>query len=97
MRVVVEHEAEQEMLEAAGYYDAQVAGLGADFLDEVEAASDIVGDDPLRFGYYDRPIRSIKLERFPYRLLFAVDAECVMIVAVMHLHRRPGYWKRRLS
>jgi hypothetical protein len=97
MRVVLEREAEQEMLAAAEYYDAQVEGLGSDFLDEVEAASNALGKDPIRYGFYDRPIRSIKLARFPCRLLFAVEADRVLVVAVMHLHRRPGYWKRRLS
>lgn len=97
MRVVLEHEAEQEMLEAARYYDEQISGLGSDFLDEVEVATETIGEEPDRFGFYDRPIRSIKLERFPYRLLDAVEMDRVFVVAVMHLHRRLGYWKRRLS
>lgn len=97
MRVILEHEAEQEMLAAAEYYDEQQNGLGADFLDEVDVATDAIGRAPQRYGFYGRPIRSIALERFPYRLLFAVETDRVVVVAVMHLHRRPGYWKHRLS
>jgi plasmid stabilization system protein ParE len=97
MRVVLEHEAEQEMLDAAKYYETEKTGLGADFLDEVQIASDAVGRNPRRYGFYGRPIRSIKLERFPYRLLYAIETDRVLIVAVMHLHRQPGYWKHRLS
>ena len=95
MRVVFELEAEQEMFEAADYYDAQVAGPGYNFLDEVEAGSNALGKDPFQYAFYDRPIRSIKLARFPYRLLFALEADRGFAVPVMHLHRRPGYWKRR--
>lgn len=97
MRVVFEREAEQEMLEAAKYYEGHVTGLGLDFLDEVEAALSAIAENPLRSAYYNRPVRSIKLARFPYRLLFVVERACVVIVAVMHLHRRPGYWKRRMN
>jgi hypothetical protein len=97
MRVVLEHEAEQEMIEAAQYYEDQQKGLGVDLLDEVEIAIATIGRAPLRYGFYDRPIRSVALDRFPYRLLFAVESDRIFVVAVMHLHRRPGYWKHRLS
>ena len=97
MRVVLEREAEQEMLDAAKYYETAQLGLGSDFLDEVQIASHAIGRDPLRYGFYGRPIRSIKLERFPYRLLYAIETDRILIVAVMHLHRRPDYWKHRLD
>jgi plasmid stabilization system protein ParE len=96
MRVVLEREAEQEMLESAAYYEAQQAGLGAAFLDAVDEAADQIGRQPRLWGYYSRPVRSIRLKRFPYRLLYVVQPERVYVVAVMHLHRQPGYWRRRL-
>ncbi|MFM8469487.1 MAG: type II toxin-antitoxin system RelE/ParE family toxin [Limisphaerales bacterium] len=97
--MILEREAEDEMLEAARYYDEQQAGLGADLLDKVDVAIDEVGADPARFGFYrgSKLVRSIRLERFPYRLLFVLEPDRVAIVAVMHLHRHPNYWKHRLS
>ena len=41
-------------------------------------------------------MRRRMLNRFPYGLLYAVEADRIIVVAVMHLHRRPGYWKDRL-
>lgn len=96
MRVVLEREAEQEMLDSAAYYESQQAGLGAAFLDAVDEAADKIGRQPKWWGYYARPVRSIRLKRFPYRLLYVVQPERVYVVAVMHLHRQPGYWQRRL-
>lgn len=98
MKVILEREAEAEMVEAAKYYNEQQRGLGSDFLDKMDAAADEIAADPLRFGFYrdSRNIRSIRLERFPYRLLFAVEPDRVSVVAVAHLHRRPDYWKHRL-
>ncbi|MDW8309029.1 MAG: type II toxin-antitoxin system RelE/ParE family toxin, partial [Verrucomicrobiales bacterium] len=90
-------EAEQEMIGAAPYYESQGAGRGSDFLDEVEAAINAIEVNPFRYGYYDRSVRSIRLARFPYWLLFVAEEDRIVIIAVMHLHRRPGCWKRRLN
>lgn len=99
MKVNLEREAEQEMLDAAAYYNENQSGLGADFLDKVDAALDEIAVRPERFAFYrgSKTVRSIRLERFPYRLLFVVEARRVAVVAVAHLHRHPDYWKKRLS
>lgn len=98
MNVALEHNAEQEMLEAAHYYEEQQPGLGGDFLDEVEAGLTRIAGSAGRFGFYrgSETVRSVRLERFPYRLLFVLEPERAVVVAVMHLHRRPDYWKRRV-
>jgi mRNA-degrading endonuclease RelE of RelBE toxin-antitoxin system len=98
MTVHLEHDAELEMLEAARHYEEQQSGLGSDFLDEVDFSLEQIRRGAERFGFYRRSkiVRSVRLERFPYRLLFVVEAELAIVVAVMHLHRRPDYWKKRI-
>jgi hypothetical protein len=99
MKVILEREADAELVEAAQYYNEQQPGLGSDFLDKVDAAIDQIATDPLRSAFYrgSKIVRSIRLARFPYRLLFVVEPSCVSIVAVAHLHRHPDYWKHRLK
>ena len=99
MKVKLEREAEQEMLDAAAYYNENQSGLGAVFLDKVDAALDEIAAHPARFAFYhgSKTVRSIRLTRFPYRLLFIIEARRVVVVAVAHLHRHPDYWKKRLS
>ncbi len=41
--------------------------------------------------------RRYRLNRFPYGLVYAVLPTETVIVAVMHLHRNPGYWVDRLK
>jgi len=36
------------------------------------------------------------VDRFSYAVLYRAEAEQILLVAVMHLHRRPGYWRHRL-
>jgi len=39
----------------------------------------------------------VRLARFPYRLIVAVlDDERLLLLALAHDHRRPGYWLPRL-
>jgi hypothetical protein len=45
---------------------------------------------------FGRRIRRIIVPRFPYALLYRATSDRILIVAVMHLHRRPGYWRSRV-
>jgi plasmid stabilization system protein ParE len=87
--------AEEEMVEAARFYERRHAGLGFDFLAEIERAIARMREYPEA----GRPVRAGTrrrlLRRFPYGLLYRADAEEIVIVAVMHLRRRPDYWRTR--
>ncbi len=99
MKVEIERDAEAEMVEAARYYDEHQPGLGSDFLDKVDDAIGQIAGHSSRFGFYrgSKAVRSVRLARFPYRLLFTIRTDRVLVVAVAHLHRHPDYWKNRLS
>ena len=45
--------------------------------------------------YYDKQQRGLGL-RFPYAVLYTVEHDYVLIVAVMHCHCEPDYWLHRL-
>jgi plasmid stabilization system protein ParE len=47
LRVVFRRAAQAEFLEAAAWYEQQRAGLGEDFLREVESAIDRAAESPL--------------------------------------------------
>lgn len=88
--------AEEEMLEASAYYEGQARGLGRDFLAEVRRAVDSIVENP-RLGRIVRlPIRRRLMRRFPFGILYRIDPQEIVIIAVMHLRRRPGYWAERL-
>ena len=42
-------------------------------------------------------IRRRLVRRFPYAILYTIEADHILIIAVMHGHREPGYWKDRLE
>jgi hypothetical protein len=90
-------EAAQELLAAVQYYEAQKAGLGGAFLDEVDAAIATIKDAPARWPAIEDEFRRYRLDRFPYMLVYETKHDALVILAVAHLHQRPGYWRERLK
>ena len=89
-------EAKHEFVEAARYYHWEQPGLEDDFVEEVGRAVSRIVVSPEVYREFDPPFRKAKTDRFPYQIVFIIDGETILIVAVMHQSRRPGYWKERL-
>lgn len=87
--------AERELNDAASYYEAEGAGLGAAFLGEVERAIAAIAQFPDSGTQMSEVVRRKLVRRFPYGVLYSVDAEELRILAIMNLHRRPFYWRGR--
>ena len=84
--------AEQEMFDAAAYYESQVPGLGETFLDKIASAIADIASSPKRWPIIQPDIRRRLLYRFPFGLIYRVDPNEIVILAIAHLHRRPIYW-----
>jgi plasmid stabilization system protein ParE len=88
-------EAEAEFVQAIEYYEECEAGLGYDFAVEVYSAIERTMAYPKAWPIIEEDIRRSLVRRFPYGILYAEEDEELFIVAVMHLHRDPDYWKHR--
>ena len=95
MRIVSHPEADQELEAAARWYEERQAGLGDDLLGEFTSALRRIADDPERWRILRGGNRRLNFDRFPYAIVYSVRAEELFIKAVMHLHRRPFYWRDR--
>ncbi len=98
MQIVIFHpEARRELLDAANYYDASRRGLGEIFLDAVEHATWLIYANPLGWKKIRGDVRRHLLRRFPYGIIYHADERRIFILALMHLHRKPDYWVKRLE
>lgn len=88
-------EAGEEMVAAARFYEAQATGLGVDFLVEVRRATEGISKNPRAGRVLRGKVRRRLVRRFPYSLLYRVNPDEIVVMAVMHLRRRPGYWRGR--
>ena len=88
--------AEEEMLEAAFYYEMQVESLGTNFLEIIEKAITEIVEKPHIWPKIEQGIQRRLIRRFPYSILYTVHEDEVLIVAVMHHKQKPRYWIGRL-
>jgi hypothetical protein len=94
-RVTFHPEAEAELVAAGKFYEAKWAGLGLDFIAEVQRATRTVVTYPRIGRRFSRRLRRVLVPRFPYGVLYQVRPDEIYVVAVAHVRRRPGYWRRR--
>ncbi len=83
------------MIEAAAYYEKQQPGLGRRFLASVEDAVHRIRANPRLYPVVDRDVRRCLARIFPFGVLYREQTDELVVMAVMHLHRDPGYWKER--
>ncbi len=88
-------EAQAEFEWAARFFEEKAAGLGVDFVRVVERLARRVLDFPNSGQAFGPRLRRMLVPRFPYGLLYSVEDDRIFVVAVMHLHRQPGYWRPR--
>ena len=94
-RLLLAPEAEIELAEAWRYYEERQSGLGDLLLADFEAACGRIERNPVAWAYHYRHYRRHLLDQFPYGIVYTIEENCLWGIAVMHLARRPHYWKYR--
>ncbi len=97
MKYVFHPEALIEFSEATIYYFQKSSKLGAAFYAEIETTIHQIVENPKLFRLIEEDIRCCFTRRFPYGILYTVEKNYVLIVAVMHYSREPFYWKHRIK
>jgi plasmid stabilization system protein ParE len=89
--------AEQELDDAAEYYGCLSQALSRRFLNEIQAFTDKILANPLRYSIRIKEVRRANLKEFPYHLNYFLHGAAIAIVAVSHDRQRPYYWRGRLK
>ncbi len=96
-QVVFLPEADLEMFGAAKFYESKATGLGADYISEVEHAVRAIAESPTTWPIIEGELRRRLVRRFPFGILYRIEPDSIIIIAVSHLRRKPGYWKKRIK
>lgn len=89
-------EADAEYEAAVRHYASIMPELGGRFFDEIERLIAEARTKPTVFRFIHPPARRVLANDFPFGLIYVDQPDRVWILAVMHLHRAPGYWQHRL-
>jgi plasmid stabilization system protein ParE len=96
MRVSLSNEALADFEEATDWYLGELAFSAADdFADAVEQALTLLRRFPEMGTPGRTKARALSLTKFPYSLIYRVNADHVSVIAIAHHSRRPGYWSGR--
>lgn len=88
--------AQQEIDEAVVWFDEQVDGKGMDFLNELRRVIRLVTAYPFASTEIEAGLRKRLFARFPYSLIYGLEARTIVVVAVAHSRRSPHYWLDRI-
>ena len=97
MRVRFIEPAKQELEEAIAWYNQQQTGLGEQLRDEIKKCINLILKYPEMNPFISKSVRRGLVKRFPYGVLYSVRPSEIVVIAVMHLHRRPDYWIDRIA
>ena len=89
--------AADEFSAAVRWYEARRGGLGSEFFDAVVATLSRIETNP-GIGTTISPdgkTRRVLVAKFPYHVVYRLTPIEIVIVAIAHLKRRPGFWKNR--
>jgi len=95
IRVTFHPAAEIELYDTALYYESQRRGLGRTFVQAIERAMDEIRENPMASPRVHGVVRSKRVQRFPYSIMYSAEDGDLRILAIANHKRRPLYWLRR--
>jgi hypothetical protein len=97
MKLRLHRRAVAEIDHEVDYYDSREAGLGEELENEIDAVLVLIHRFPHAAPQWkhrsDR--RVAVLDRFPFTLPYQLTGDEIVVLALAHTSKRPGYWARR--
>ncbi len=101
VRIQFHAEADLEVDAVFDWYEQQQPGLGADFLAELRSHLQAIAEAPRAAAAWSgargkaMEVRRRVMRQFPFTLPYVVREDLVLVLAVAHVRRQPGYWLKR--
>ena len=96
MKYVFHPDALTEYAAAVQYYTERRVELAQAFINAVEDAINRIRELPTRWQIIDEDVRRCLTRKFPYGILYTIEQDYILMLAIMHCSREPGYWKGRI-
>jgi plasmid stabilization system protein ParE len=93
--VLIAAAAEQDYTEALAWYAERSERAARGFETAFERAIQGIQTDPQRFLFCDKSHRFYLMRRYPFQIIYRETSGQMLIIAVAHAKRQPGYWQER--
>ena len=95
--VVIRPEAENDVKEIFSWYEDNRKGLGCDFLLQVEKGVEFIKSNPKAHPEEYKGARKILIKRFPYKIVYLLEKDKIIVLGVIHGMRNPDRMKNRVE
>ena len=96
-KVIIRPEAENDMKEAFSWYEDSRLGLGYDFLLQVDVGLRFIERNPEIYSPEYKGTRKHIIKRFPYKIIYLIEKERIIVLAIIHGKRSPDLIKKRID
>jgi plasmid stabilization system protein ParE len=98
MKLKFHPEARAELNAAKSFYSRRSPLAALAFKEEIDAGVASLGEAPHRYAEGEFGTREHVLPwRFPYTIVYMTRGDSIVVVAIAHQSREPGYWRERLT
>lgn len=97
MQIVILEIARLEFDEAKDFYEIEQPGLGTQFEEQIKHSLTRIRQYPQAWPPERKEIRRYIVHKFPYKILYSIQDDKIVVLAFAHLHRQPDYWVDRLK
>jgi plasmid stabilization system protein ParE len=89
--------ADREFAKVIVHYQKERPRRAAAFVEEIDRVSALIAENPYLGSPEEGETRGYVLDRFPYTIHYVIRPDRIVVVAISHQSRRPGYWRKRLK
>ncbi len=97
MKIIIAKIAQQEFNEAKEFYEIEQAGLGIRFAKEIKNSILRIKQYPSAWPIERGEVRHYLVHKFPYKILYSIQQDSIILLAFAHQHRKPDYWIDRIK
>jgi plasmid stabilization system protein ParE len=97
MKLVILEIARREYDEAKEFYETEQPGLGSQFKEQIRHSLLRIQQYPQAWPPERKEIRRYIVHKFPYKILYSIQDDKIVVLAFAHLHRQPDYWIDRIK
>lgn len=87
----------REYDEAKEFYETEQPGLGYKFEEQIRLSLLRIQQHPQAWPPERKEIRRYIVHKFPYKILYSIQEDKIVVLAFAHLHRQPAYWIDRIK
>lgn len=87
--LIIKEEADLDIITSYLWYEEQRIGLGEEFLEEIEEYLKIISINPYLYEIKYKEQRTAVIKRFPFVIVYEIEATEIIVYAVFHTSRNP--------